>query len=663
MKFPKLKVSKTKTERLEFGGGVRLDGKAEENQLSSMSNLQINEGELSLRPSLEFCAERIYWGDYDYFTVDGRTFGISADGDINLACFNNSGVLKNIVNIHANATDAVALIDRDRAVIYYMGKNGPLVTKITKMDSDNIEIDGNLSIEDEAYIPTVSVGGTGYYYENEEEIKPYAYNGKRYEDKNLIANKYVVTQTTNFGKNVYVLPYPIGCNAELKAEYTDDVNMRYEYGMRTSEEGLFGYTEPDDTIDMVLRSFGDDRRTLVFMNWGENSFSKAYTPYGNYACNRFIITIKEGKGDDAICSCNRSAIFRAKDGETTWIVYGSKKSPSTLLLTGNSDIFYFPESGRVEVGADNDAVSAVVQVGDRVAVLKQGSLWLGEIETGKKYTQNELDSGETKGDVGATVSFTSKKIADIGCDCPETAISCNGRLVWLNSDGVVRMMSAVINPSEDDVCELSYSVEPIIKGHSVEELKGAYAAFCDGKYYLLIGNDLLVLDCMSNAMENYSSYSDDLTAQKKLCWMSWNVANEGVRWMALRGDKKLYLYGHKGDESIVTCSLTGSSGNDKTGKKTQSPIEWSAKTGTVSLGSGDDTALSARLTAMVTAENEVTASILNENGRGGSAKIKPSEASEKLTVINGERGNAFSAEFSGKGRVKIDNVTLSCRKK
>ena len=131
----------------------------------------------------------------------------------------------------------------------------------------------------------------------------------------------------------------------------------------------------------------------------------------------------------------------------------------------------------------------------------------------------------------------------------------------------------------------------------------------------------------------------------------------------MRGDKKLYLYGRKGEDNIITCSLTGSAGEDATGRKTTEPIEWSVKTGKISFGNGDEWKLSAKLTASVAAENEVTASILNENGRGGSAKIKPSEALEKLTVINGERGNAFSAEFRGKGRVKIDNVTLSCRKK
>ena len=664
MKFPKLKVSKPKTEQLDFSGGVRLDGRANENQLSEMKNLQINEGELSLRPSLEYCSENVCWGDHDFFTVDGRTFGISSDGMVNFVYFDDEGVLQRIVNINAKANDAVLLVDRHDAVIYHLGEDGPLATQIANFDDEEIRtIESHIPVEEIAYIPTVSVSGTGYYYENGDDMKPFDYNGKRYEGKNLIANKYMVTQTTNHGKNVYVLPYPIGHSAVLDASYVDNANVFYEYQILSTDEGYFVYPDCVDQDGKALCVFGDDRRTIAFINWEGNTFSTIFTPSGNYSCNRFEFKVTEGNPDDSVCLCNRSAVFRAEDGVTTWIVYGSRARPSTMWLTGNSDITYFPESGVVDVGADNDAISAVVQVDDRVAVLKKNSLWLGEISTGKKYTQNELDSGETKGDVGDTVSFSSRKIANIGCDCPETAVNCNGKLVWLNSDGVVRMMTAVINPKEEHICELSYLVEPIIKSHTVEEMKSAYAAFCDGKYYLLIGDDLLVLDCMSNAIKNYTQYDDHLTAQKKLCWLSWNVAHEGIKWVAMRGDKKLYLYGRKGEDNIITCSLTGSAGEDATGRKTTEPIEWSVKTGKISFGNGDEWKLSAKLTASVAAENEVTASILNENGRGGSAKIKPSEALEKLTVINGERGNAFSAEFRGKGRVKIDNVTLSCRKK
>ena len=168
---------------------------------------------------------------------------------------------------------------------------------------------------------------------------------------------------------------------------------------------------------------------------------------------------------------------------------------------------------------------------------------------------------------------------------------------------------------------------------------------------------------MSNAIKNYTQYNDHLTAQKKMCWLSWNVAHEGIKWVALRGDKKLYLFGRKGEDNIITCSLTGTSGEDATGRKTTEPIEWSVKTGTISFGSDDEQKLSAKLNASVTAENEVTAAILNERGRGGEKKIKPTETANDFTLVNGERGNSFSAQFSGKGRVKIDKVALSCRKK
>ncbi|MBQ5890007.1 MAG: hypothetical protein IIW73_03520 [Clostridia bacterium] len=663
MKFPKLSVSKPKIEQLDFSRGVRMDGKASQGQLSEMKNLQVNEGELSLRPSLEFCSERIYWGDYKFFTIDGRYFGISAHGDVNLACFNENGVLKNIVNIPANTNNAVALVDRDEAVIYYVGKDGtPFAAKVRNYMGDEIELEGHIPIEQVAYTPTVSVSGTGYTYENEDGIQSFDYNGKRYEGKNIIGTKYKVTQTTNHGKNIYVLPYPLGFDAYVKAVYNDNTGMSYEFEILTNEEGGFGYPDAyDDGISLSV--FRDDRRTLSFINWESGTFSKEFSPRGNSDCNGFILEITESNPSDVICFCNRSTVFRARDGVTTWIVYGSSLNPSRLWLTGNSDIYYFPESGVADVGTDNDPITAVVQVDDNVAVLKKGSLWLGEIEVGKKYSRSELIGGLTDGDVGETASFSSRKIADIGCDCPETAINCNGRLVWLNSDGVVRMMTAVINPRRDDVRVLSYSVEPIIKSHSVEEMKAAYATFCDGKYYLLIGNDLLVLDCMSNAMYNYTMYDDDLVAQKNLRWLRWDVAHEGIKWLAIRGDKKLYLYGHKGEENIISCTLTGSSGEDATGRRTLEPIEWSAKTGTISFGNSDRQKLSAKLSASVTAENEVTAAILNERGIGGEKKIKPSETEHDFTIVNGERGNSFYAEFSGKGRVKIDKVSLSCRKK
>lgn len=663
MKFPKLKVSKPKIEQFDFSRGVRMDGKAGQGQLAEMKNLRVNEGELSLRPSLEFCSERIYWGDYKFFIIDGRSFGISANGDVNLACFNEKGVLKNIVNISANTKNAVVLVDQDEAVIYYMGKNGlPVAARVRYYMGDDIEIDGNIPIEEVAYTPTVSVSGTGYTYENEDGIQSFDYNGKSYESRNLIATKYAVTQTTNHGKNIYVLPYSVGFDAHVKAVYNDNTGRTYEFEILTNDEGGFGYPEAYDD-GTSLQFFKDDRRTLAFINWDTGTYSKDFSPHGNAECNGFNIEITESNPADSICMCNRSTVFRAKDGVTTWIAYGSGVYPSRLWLTGNSDIYYFPESGAADVGAATDPITAVVQVDDDVAILKKGSLWLGEIEVGKKYSRSELLSGDTKGDVGDTVSFSSRKIADIGCDCPETAIDCNGRLVWLNSDGVVRMMTAVINPRRDDVRALSYSVEPIIKRHSVEELRSAYAAFCDGKYYLLIGNDLLVLDCMSNAMYNYTMYDDDLVAQKKLCWLSWDVSHEGIKWLAIRGDKKLYLYGHKGEENIISCTLTGSSSDDATGRKTVEPIEWSAKTGTLSFGNSDEQKLSAKLAASVTAENEVTAAILNERGIGGEKKVKPSKEPNDITLVNGERGNSFFAEFSGKGKVKIDKISISCRKK
>ena len=59
----------------------------------------------------------------------------------------------------------------------------------------------------------------------------------------------------------------------------------------------------------------------------------------------------------------------------------------------------------------------------------------------------------------------------------------------------------------------------------------------------------------------------------------------------------------------------------------------------------------------------MTAAILNERGIGGEKKVKPSKEPNDITLVNGERGNSFFAKFSGKGKVKIDKISISCRKK
>lgn len=663
MKFPKLSLSLEMRKELNFDGGVRFDGSAQSDQMLDMCNLQGGESGFALRPSLRRRGSVPFSGVPDrYFVADGITAAVKTGDSVKAVFFDRQGGVIDSVEIEKAAQSALLLIDRDCTLVYLYGEDGAKAVKFSHMGKEGALVSAVNDIENIAYVPTVSVGGTGYLYEEGTEDKHYDFNGEMYESKNLISNKYSVKMTSQNGLNVYVLPYPIEEETELYSEYTDNSYDTYDHSLATDEEGKVISGSNQYSMDGIrINMFGDDRRTLIFEGQGEISQSKDNSPWGNSACNRFTVTVTSGFPDDAPCTAKRCTLYRSTDGVRTWIVYGSDKYPSFLWLTGYSDNTYFPVCGEIGIGDKNEPVTAAVQLGERVAVLKERSLWLGKIETGERYSDSQLDMGDTNRSNNDTVSFVPKKVGDVGCDCPNTAVNCDGRLVWLCSDGAVRMLTSAQNPTERNVRELSYAVAAEIKKHTAEELKSASAAYCGGKYCLLIGDDMLVLDCKSNAMDNYTAYADDLEAQKKLCWHRWNVAVNGVVWSAVREGDAPLLYGKEGD-SLVCCSIDGDSGCDLEGSEEAVQIRWSVRSGMTDFGLPGYCKTAGRLAADVLCDSEVKAALFTENGCGACVHIPPADGVKRVRIRSTERAELYGAAFEGSGKVKISNAAISCRK-
>lgn len=663
MKFPKLSLPSEMRKELCFDGGVRFDGSARDGQMLDMCNLRGGESGLTLRPSLRRKGSVPFIGVPDrYFAADGITAAVKTGDSVKAVFFDRQGGVIDSVEIDKAAQNALLLIDKDRTLIYLYGADGASAVKFSRMGSESAFVTAASGIENAAYVPTVSVGATGYLYEEGAGDRHYAFNGKMYESKNLISDKYSVKLTSQNGLNVYVLPYPIEEDTQLYSEYTDNSYATYDHALATDEEGKVISGSNQYSMDGIrLNMFGDDRRTLIFEGQGEIWQSKDNSPWGNSACNRFNVTVTAGFPDDAPCTAKRCTLYRSSDGERTWIAYGSDKYPSFLWLTGYSDNTYFPVCGEIGVGDKNEPITAAVQIGERVAVLKERSLWLGEIETGGRYTDSQLDISDTERSAGETVSFVPKKVADTGCDCPDTAVNCDGRLVWLCSDGTVRMLTSAQNPTERNVRELSYAVAAEIKKHTAEELKSASAAYCGGKYCLLIGDDMFVLDCKSNAMDNYTAYADDLEAQKKLCWYKWNVAVNGIVWSAVREGDVPLLYGKEGD-SLVCCSLDGDSGFDLEESEAATPIMWRVRSGMTDFGQPGCCKTAGRLTADVFCDSEVKAALFTENGCGACVHIPPSNETKKAEIRSTEKAELYGAAFEGSGKVKISGAAISCRK-
>ncbi len=663
MKFPKLKRGAELRLALTELDGITRDGT--NGGLKDAVNIQLVDGKFTVRPSLKFksTAESISEPDNCY-SADGTTVIATRNIRFKLAYFDDNGDLLGEVDEKIVAKyNGVLIIDCDKngyqsSRLYYNENDGEVgdVTMTGLLDNKNAERGfDKSSASDAAYIPTVSVGGRGYAAQYDDFKVHFDHNGTEYESKNLLSDTYRVKQTSEYLKNVYVLPYPINENTTVKSSYVDNYYNDCHHDFKTDQSGQVTETSKSGSYDeLELLMHFDSRNALCFFFTGSDDYEPIASPLGSSKYNNFVIDVTYGEVRSPIGRCRKSAIYRSDDC-TTYIVYDHLIERSTLWLSGNSDNTYFPECGKYDIGNANEAITAVCQVDDKVAVLKAASLWLMEISNGEQMTEDELAADYIR-KCGKTVEAKIMPIADIGCDCPNTAVSCDGRLVWLNSEGKLYMMTAVENPDARCVKELSHLIEPRLGKYTAGQLKKASAVHKDGKYYLLVQNEIFVLDCRTNAMDNYTAYADDLTAQKKLIFYCWDISANGVDWKWISDGRVPLLYGIR-DGKLICCTLDGDDGVDCIDGETEVPISWKAETGLYDLGRADVFKRSCRVSAHISAENRSTATVFNENGCEGCNEIAAGDTSF-ATVNAADRSLLLGAKFEGRGKAYISDITL-----
>lgn len=662
MIFPKMPSVKGLSQRLTFDGGVRTDTDSAvgDGQSGEMLNVQAADGGFCVRPSLRLRGSVPFDGKPDrFFAAGGKTVAAKSGDGISIAEFDRDGVPVRTAQSSAQVSSAVALVKGDDVRLYAETQQGGRYMTVYESGGETL-ISDPTDPRGSAYVPLISVGASGYAYSADDTVGSYRFNGKRYENKNLMSCKYRAAATTSDGKNVYPMPYPIGADTTVECQYTDCLLGLYLHSFSTDEDGKTDLDgEPDDVDNLWLDMFGDSRRAVRFCHNGGVS-AEDDAPNGSERSNNMIFTVADGNGDTEMCAATRCCVTET-GGRTTWLLYGSGKAKNVIWATAKGDMTYFPECGRISVGGSSEAVTAVVPLGDRLAVLKENSLWIAKPSFGAEYTDDELNGGFCDKDCGDTVGIVPRMVAETGCVSPDSACDCDGRLIWLGVDGVVRMMTAVAEPEKRDVKELSKAIAPMIKAHGDEDIKKASAAYVGGRYYLLIGSDLFVLDCRCNAMDNYSSYATDDRAQELLCWYIWNVAVEEVEWCAMAGSDAPILYGVRGNE-LICCALDGADGVDRVAQSCAHDVAWRVTSGALDFGSAADAKHGARLSANVMSQSDVHAVIIADGICGGCNEVRRSPNEPRCSeVICGKAAKRFQVQFSGSGNAAVTDVRLSAR--
>ncbi len=187
---------------------------------------------------------------------------------------------------------------------------------------------------------------------------------------------------------------------------------------------------------------------------------------------------------------------------------GNDNFKSTFFYSDLKNPEYFPVNQFDMAGDDGDKITVMGKQSGNLVIFKEKSIYI---------------SAYSYGDDG--VNFTLSQISDhIGCDCPETLVSIDNQLVWLNSDfGVLTLTTNSIR-DEKNIKRLSENIngydskKALLSGKS---LSSAVGFVNRGKYYI-------VTDDFTYVLNMKYSFSLGLSPEK-LCWFIFdNIRAEGV---------------------------------------------------------------------------------------------------------------------------------------
>jgi len=434
--------------------------------------------------------------------------------------------------------------------------------------------DGKAWVAAEPYAPTVMINGAGEEFEGDAE--PSAY-----EDYNMLTREFVCTFTTDGVSKTWKLPQDdLGTSATiakagatmLRVEVTlgdgtatvvKDCEITYagsrvaitEISLDASQVGL----ESSYSSVTLLVKF-DSRRGIVTttVNATNDTGKPATTALPAFTDNNLKITAWRNEKYESqrleICRMTRGIPFGGDrsgiEGGTRYFVTGNPDEPNLVRWSGIEHPLYFPEHNYVRIGDESQAVTAFGKQGDLLVVYKEREMYALQYVAGTEAdTDFAVSGGVAITTYGAKFPVTPISPA-VGCTCPDTVQLVNNRLVWMNDDGQVYMLTATNQFSERNVRMISRNIRSRLTAHGVETMRRAQAVEYEGYYMLLVGKNVYLLDTQTSAFHSFNYYSDEDSARKALPWFAWTLP-------ALAEESGKYTYsGIVSDGSNLRLSAT-----------------------------------------------------------------------------------------------------------
>ena len=580
MRYRKLPPSAPTTVTVpQLSGGLNLYDTPErltDNQLTECNNMWWHQGALKTRPGLtevredarhynirQIINERERLLSRVGVTTDGKKMlfyasHLSADGGLNnlgSAAETYHGALP--AEGHAKSAMGIRAEKNADTRWYYLMSGGDIIKENPDL---TVTTAGQAWVAVEPYIPTVMINGAGV--DVDADTVPMVN-----EDYNMLTRLFSCTYTTDGVSQWWKLPQDNLGTAVASDSFPDkdgnivltegaealriSVKVMTTQGIHTktasvpvkdgsavgtmpltrTQAGLSTDEYQKDGVALTIAvnlSQGKVRTMVTATDNNGKPYSGALPAVVDN--NLTITAYRHGKYEEErikICRMTHTTTFggdrSGAEGGTRLFVTGNPDEPNLVHYSGIEHPLYVPEHNYVRIGDDSQAVTAFGKQGDLLVVFKEREIYALQYVAGTEAdAEFAVSGGVAITTYGAKFPVTPISPA-IGCNCPGTVQLVDNRLVWMNADGHVYMLTATNQYSERNVRMISRNVREKLASHGADTLKSAQATEYEGYYLLLVGKSIYLLDTQTSAFHSFNYYSDEDSARKALPWFTWRL--------------------------------------------------------------------------------------------------------------------------------------------
>ncbi len=237
-------------------------------------------------------------------------------------------------------------------------------------------------------------------------------------------------------------------------------------------------------------------------------------------------------------------------------IAGGENRGNKVYYSSKTEHLYFCEDYSVSVGNKSYDLTALSMQSKYIIAFKERELYRLSIKCTDEISLQKLEI-DSKGLVFEKPKCTVTQINDtIGCDLPDTIVTCANRLVWFHSDGVVYTLYGSNLYTEGSIYELSSDISNLLTDIPKNNLTHAFAADLNGYYALGLHNKLFLMDARVSGFRYLSNQKGE--KENKLTWFLWDAPEETYFISGfLCGGKEYFILSSSNGQVLYTAKLSG----------------------------------------------------------------------------------------------------------